>query len=275
MSRPPAFIHAGAPKAGSTWLHAALSEHPGIYLPPGKELQFFDKHYKLGEDWYEKQFSGAPDGAVTGDLSPEYLFHPEAAARIAAYDPSTKILITLREPVKRLLSWRQQRISLGEDVDTADEWLTDAATLEAHLYAPALKRIFDHFPRQQIQVSFHAELRQNPQGFLDKICDFISAAHFTPEVIDKEVWGARAARNPALTRILYAGGQALRQAGLAELVGRVSTHPAFTRLIYRKAESDPGSVEARRFAHEFFSREYDTIEMLTGRPLPRSWRAEP
>lgn len=275
MTRPPDFIHAGAPKAGSTWLHAALSEHPGIYLPPGKELQFFDKHYRLGEAWYEKQFSGAPEGAIRGDISPEYFFHEDAAARIRAYRPETKILITLREPVARLLSWRQQRLSLGEQTAPADDWLTDDAVLAQHHYGPALGRFFKAFPRQQIQVSFHAELRRDPQGFLDRICEFTGVSRFTPDVIGRDVWGSRAARNPALTRILYAGGQALRAAGMARLVGRVSTHPAFAKLVYRRAESDPGSDEARRYAHDYFKRDYDEIEMLTGRPLPPSWRSAP
>ncbi|HWC38002.1 MAG TPA: hypothetical protein VG476_05715, partial [Acidimicrobiales bacterium] len=37
----PDFLIIGAPKAGSTALHAALAEHPQLYLSPVKEPKFF------------------------------------------------------------------------------------------------------------------------------------------------------------------------------------------------------------------------------------------
>lgn len=43
MSSKPDFICIGAQKAGTTWLHDVLSQHPDIWLPPIKELHFFDE----------------------------------------------------------------------------------------------------------------------------------------------------------------------------------------------------------------------------------------
>jgi hypothetical protein len=37
----PDFLVIGAPKAGSTALHAALAQHPQLHLSPIKELKFF------------------------------------------------------------------------------------------------------------------------------------------------------------------------------------------------------------------------------------------
>ena len=37
----PDFLVIGAPKAGTTALHAALSEHPGLYMSAIKEPKFF------------------------------------------------------------------------------------------------------------------------------------------------------------------------------------------------------------------------------------------
>jgi hypothetical protein len=37
----PDFFVAGAPKAGTTALHAALSAHPGLFMSAIKEPQFF------------------------------------------------------------------------------------------------------------------------------------------------------------------------------------------------------------------------------------------
>src|ERR1700751_1343385 len=37
----PDFLVIGAPKAGTTALHAALARHPGLYMSPIKEPKFF------------------------------------------------------------------------------------------------------------------------------------------------------------------------------------------------------------------------------------------
>lgn len=39
---PPDFLCIGAQKAGTTWLQANLARHPEIWLPPPKELHYFD-----------------------------------------------------------------------------------------------------------------------------------------------------------------------------------------------------------------------------------------
>lgn len=38
----PHFLGIGAPRSGSTWLHVVLSQHPDIYMPPIKEVHYFD-----------------------------------------------------------------------------------------------------------------------------------------------------------------------------------------------------------------------------------------
>jgi hypothetical protein len=39
----PDFVCIGAQKAGTSWLHAVLREHPNVWLSPIKELHFFDR----------------------------------------------------------------------------------------------------------------------------------------------------------------------------------------------------------------------------------------
>ena len=36
------FIGIGMGKAGTSWLHDMLMQHPQIFLPPQKEVQFFN-----------------------------------------------------------------------------------------------------------------------------------------------------------------------------------------------------------------------------------------
>ena len=44
----PNFIYIGPDKAGSSWLHEVLISHDGIFMPPAKDLYFFDRYYDRG-----------------------------------------------------------------------------------------------------------------------------------------------------------------------------------------------------------------------------------
>ena len=39
----PDFLIIGAQRAGTTWLHRVLRQHPSLWLAPVKELHYFDK----------------------------------------------------------------------------------------------------------------------------------------------------------------------------------------------------------------------------------------
>ena len=39
----PDFLVIGAQRAGTTWLHRVLRQHPSLWLPPVKELHYFDR----------------------------------------------------------------------------------------------------------------------------------------------------------------------------------------------------------------------------------------
>jgi hypothetical protein len=41
--RSPEFIGIGAQKAGTSWLHAQLRSFPGVWMPPVKEIHYFDR----------------------------------------------------------------------------------------------------------------------------------------------------------------------------------------------------------------------------------------
>jgi len=50
--RYPDFLGIGAQKAGTTWLHRNLSNHPQIWLPPVKEVHYFDEvHIEAHKRW--------------------------------------------------------------------------------------------------------------------------------------------------------------------------------------------------------------------------------
>ena len=104
LSHLPDFLCVGTQKGGTTSLQKLLEHHPETFLPIRKELQYFTLNYDLGANWYSQQFSGAKQNQVCGEITPYYLFHPEAATRIHKLLPNVKIIILLRDPVERALS---------------------------------------------------------------------------------------------------------------------------------------------------------------------------
>ena len=51
--RPPDFLVIGAQKAGTTWLHRNLSEHPQLWLPPVKELHYLNQKFRPSAEGWE------------------------------------------------------------------------------------------------------------------------------------------------------------------------------------------------------------------------------
>jgi hypothetical protein len=41
MSTVPTFLVVGAAKTGTSWLHQCMREHPNIFVPEQKEIDFF------------------------------------------------------------------------------------------------------------------------------------------------------------------------------------------------------------------------------------------
>lgn len=111
----PSFLGLGTQKGGTTTLHDLLQQHPQVYLPACKEVQFFSLEHQRGEVWYRQQFQPAQPGQRCGDITPYYLFHPAAAQRIQALLPEARLLVLLRDPVERALSGYFHSWRLGLD----------------------------------------------------------------------------------------------------------------------------------------------------------------
>src|SRR5262245_32667341 len=121
----PHFLCIGAHKSGTTWLYENLRQHPAVWLPPVKELHFFDglpnmpkiaqrlndeikariagsadadavrldflRKFVLDQPkdlaWYRSLFSSAGE-RVCGDITPAYaVLAPGVVARIRAAMP--------------------------------------------------------------------------------------------------------------------------------------------------------------------------------------------
>jgi len=173
--RLPDFIGVGPPRTGTTWLDRVLRKHVG--LPAGiKETQFFAWRYHLGLEWYAGHFRGyAPDWRA-GEFGPNYFPMADARERIRTHMPQCRIVITLREPVARFYSHYQMWRKIGVIKAPAGEVADHHQELIAHSdYVNNVKAWQEQFGRDQTLVLIHEDTRQDRQGYVDRLCDFIGA----------------------------------------------------------------------------------------------------
>ena len=138
--RYPKFLGLGVQKGGTTTLQKLLEQHPQVWLSPQKELHFFSLHYDRGSRWYSNCFRDAESHQLCGDITPYYIFHPQAAKRIASLLPSVRLIVLLRDPVERCLSQYFHSYRLGlESLDLESALSAESDRLagaEEQLVAP-------------------------------------------------------------------------------------------------------------------------------------------
>ena len=69
------FLGIGAQKAGTSWLHAMLSQHPKLALPKDKELHYWDKQYPQAPVQNYLNFFHQQD-RYEGEITPAYASLP-------------------------------------------------------------------------------------------------------------------------------------------------------------------------------------------------------
>jgi sulfotransferase family protein len=202
--RLPDFLIIGAPKAGTTALHAALMQHPQLRLSVPKEPKYFmcgdappplyvgpgDAHSRREWIWrrseYTGLFSDIPADVLCGESTPFYLFDKQAHRRIAEAIPDVKLIAVLRDPVDRAYSnwmhlWvdglepvadvvsacarEQQRIHAG--------WAPFWRYIELGKYGEQLQHLRERFDESQVMVLRYRELVDEPEKTTDRVCNFL------------------------------------------------------------------------------------------------------
>jgi hypothetical protein len=113
IGRLPDFLCLGTQRGGTTFLQRLLERHPLVCLPACKEVHYFSLHAAESTAWYAAHYKEARPEQLCGDITPYYLFHPEASMRISSLLPEAKLIVLLRDPVERALSQYFHSVQLG------------------------------------------------------------------------------------------------------------------------------------------------------------------
>jgi hypothetical protein len=189
MTRLPNFLYIGPDKAGSSWLHDVLSEHPDIFMTPAKDLYFFDRYFDKGVDWYAHHFTRAGDQAIVGEVCQDYLFHPLAPARIHSVLDDPRFMVTLRDPVDRAFSSYLYMLKMGQSPGTFTQALTSRPELLDHgRYGTGLDRFADLFGEENVYVAVFDDLNADARAFVANLLEWLGVA---PLELDEDLMAAR------------------------------------------------------------------------------------
>jgi hypothetical protein len=193
---------AGAQKAGTTALFYYLKEdvctprqRPDLDFT-GKEAHYFDDYYNQGISYYSALYQHCKnDTSIRLDATPNYMVHAERIHETYGHDDDIKILLILREPVSREISWynhllreyrsRDKFRALVRNNETGEtksfaEYMQDSvlpkieAGLNYGLYANFVRQFLERFRSHQIWIKNYDDFRTNQTDFLLDMHEFLN-----------------------------------------------------------------------------------------------------
>jgi hypothetical protein len=211
----PDFLCVGAQKGGTSWLYRQLATHPDFWMPPIKELHYFDKLSrvktappparderdlyflegikKLGARFYiDLENYGRlfePKGSLlSGDVSPTYsMLNDEIIQRIVNHFPNLKVIFLARDPVERAWSQLSMGVRLGmitpfdvADIDDVIRNLLNPGVLALSYPSKIIARWRRHLRPELLRTYFFDDLEKDPIGLRRSILHFLGSDPHKP-----------------------------------------------------------------------------------------------
>ena len=272
--RLPDYIVIGAPKTGTSSLCNSLQRHPNVFMHPEKELNFFNREYDRGIEWYTSQFDKAPPDQLMGEGTPAYTQGVNAsiwAERMAKHLPEAKLVYLTRDPLRRIESHFIQDIANGIEDESFSAYVINRGRCETSKYHARLSEYLAHYPREQIYVGFLEELIAEPDAELGRILSFLGVdpaverdaeEETLHRVGGRETKGRQVALHKFLRRQPWYGS--VNQMLPRSLVEKIK--PLLRRPIDKEALKPQWTEEALAFAIDELKDDVAAFLEFTGRP---------
>lgn len=208
----PDFLIIGVKKGGTTSLYRNLVTHPRIEPCLTKEVDYFNRYFKKGTNWYRSHFPlilfkkySAKVGKefITGEATPTYIYHPHVPKRIKKILPNVKLIVILRNPVDRAFSHynmavlhKNENLRFEEAIENEHKRIEGEfermendedyfsfnfqtySYLQSGMYADQLKLWYESFSKEQILVLKSEDFKKNPQMIFDQVFDFLNLSNW-------------------------------------------------------------------------------------------------
>jgi len=296
------FFIIGAPKCGTSAISEYLRDHPNVFMTYPKEPGYFADDFpglrfaKSAEE-YGLLYSRADSGRhlAIGEASTFYLMSKSAVKNIHSYNPDSRLIVILRNPLEMLPSYHLQlQFSMFEDeADFSQAWELQSERREGRRipgkckdpgllqygnlarFGEQLRRVYDSFPKEQVLVLFFDDFRRSPKEVYRKVIAFLNLPDDGREHFPV-VNPAKRARFPFLNRLLRAPPEPLmnlvrRLSGTPLLAPLIRLHGHIVKRNVVRVSSAPLSEEMRKKIVASYADDIRELESLVGRDLS-AWR---
>ena len=235
MSRFPNLFLIGAPKAGTTFLHAQFSKSSDIFCALNKEPFYFirqsieyllhgpdRKKYPLLPEARDKNsylalYKNWANETYAIDASTFYLSAPGSAQSISETCPDARIIAILREPVSRAYShylmglrdgWFKEDLEFViehelEEIKTPEEpWGGHYRQIRNSLYLNGLKDYYERFGADKMRVYLFEDIVKKPEEVLADVSKFLNIEPLTLIKADEDRNSYAVDRLPIITRMI-------------------------------------------------------------------------
>lgn len=181
------FLGIGAQKAGTTWLHTMLSQHPMLKLPQAKELHYWDKQFPHAPVQNYLNFFQDTD-RLEGEITPSYASLPLTTIQVIhQHLPALKLIYSLRNPIDRAWSAACMFLTRAQmELDEAsDQWFLD------HFYSKNSRLRGDYescirnwtafYPKENLLLLNYDLIKSEPETILQRCCTHLGLPHFTAD----------------------------------------------------------------------------------------------
>ncbi len=276
----PEFLIVGAPKCGTTALAESLGQHPGLFIPERKELSFFDVNWERGAGWFASYFDAARDGQLRCEATPDYFATPIAAERIAETNPTCKLIVLARDPIKRAQShywfrWNSGRERRSFDQVIADETASPTALAAGYvvrhgMYGQNLDVYRARFGADLIHIVAFDELVREPARVIEGCQRFLGVAQH--ELVLEQANAAREPRALPASRAIqwfghYQGAPKRLLRRLVPDAARKKVRGALLRAVSKPTKNPPLTAATRARLYELYAADSERFHRAVGRSL--------
>lgn len=224
MDKKVQFICIGVQKAGTTWIHRILDEHPQICVAHGKDkdTMYFGATYDRGYEWYERHFEDCEPDSRIGEVSTSYFYNSDAPERIKKYNENIKLFVCLRNPVDRIISNHKHEVRLGhisgKNLELEVALRNNPAYVMQSSYAKHIQNWYEYFDKKQIHIVLFDDIVNRPSFLAHELYKYLEVDENYCPNLNKKDNVSRIPSSRKVEIIIKLSGKAIRTVGLGKIV---------------------------------------------------------
>ena len=281
QSKPNLFI-VGAPKSGTTFLYERLKNNEELFFPKIKELNFFSYETLRSNSYYQDYkiedinkylgfYKTVKNEKYIIDPSVSYFADKDVPSAIFNFNPDSKIVIILRNPIKRAYSHYLMDIRMGYAHNPLKEYIDDEKSnphfvqyIQNSLYFENISNYLKFFKKENICVF----VLENIEDEISKLYQFLEIDRSSNLLANKKV-------NESKTPSNFVGRYMQKNRHLASILKMVipnNLSEKFKGLFYKPVKDEPLSDENYKLLFSHLKQDVEKLSQLLNKDFFKYWK---